>query len=78
MHFASGIQAEWDIVRPFAASHALVVFDDVRLDWWKLGSHLGGRNDFCLGFVLRQLIARQWSWQSTAKGRAQYWAQQNT
>lgn len=76
MHFASGIQAEWDIVRPFAAPRAIVVFDDVCLDWWKLASHLRGRTDFCLGFVLRQMIERQWSWQSTAAGRAQFWAQQ--
>lgn len=75
MHFAAGIQAEWEIVLPFAAPHAAVVFDDVCLDWWKLGSHLAGRTDFCLGFALRQMAQRRWRSKSTAEGRAQFWAQ---
>jgi len=75
MHFASGIQAEWDIVLPFAAPRALVVFDDVCLDWWKLGSHWRGDSDFCLGFALGQMLERRWSMKSTAEGRAQFWAQ---
>lgn len=75
MHFASGIQAEWDIVRPFASPHAVVVFDDVCLDWKKLGSLLAGREDFCLSFALRQMIERRWLCKSTAEGRAQFWAQ---
>lgn len=75
MHFAAGIQAEWDIVRPFAAPHAIAVFDDVCLDWWKLGAHLTGRADFCLGFALRQITQPRWRFKSTAEGRAQFWIQ---
>ena len=75
MHFASGIRAEWDIVRPFADPNALVVFDDVCLDWWKLGSYLRGRDDFCLHFAIRQMLERRWRCRSTADGRAQLWAQ---
>jgi predicted O-methyltransferase YrrM len=73
MHFTSGIQAEWNIMEPACASRALVVFDDVCLDWRKLPSHLTSRPDFCLWFVLHRW--HSWSWRSTGEGRGQFFAQ---
>jgi len=75
MHFTAGIQAEWEIMKPHASSQAVVVFDDVCLDWKKLPSHLLGRSDFCLSFVLGDALWGRWRWKSTAQGRAQFFAQ---
>ena len=75
MHFTSGILQEWEIMKPHSAEEAIVVFDDVCLDWKKLPQHLTGRKDFCLHFVLREALTGSWSSQSTAEGRAQFWAQ---
>ncbi|MCX7868797.1 MAG: class I SAM-dependent methyltransferase, partial [Terrimicrobiaceae bacterium] len=75
MHFTAGILAEWEIMKPRAAPGAVAVFDDVCLDWKKLPSHLAGRRDFCLGFVLREGLREGWRWRSTAEGRAQFFAQ---
>lgn len=75
MHFTSGILQEWEIMKPFARPGSIVVFDDVCLDWRKLPRHLVGRADFCLHFVLRESLPGGWSHQSTAEGRAQFWAQ---
>lgn len=75
MHFTAGILAEWEIMKPHAAPGAVVVFDDVCLDWKKLPAHLGGRKDFCIGFVLREGIGGGWRWKSTGAGRGQFFAQ---
>lgn len=74
MHFTSGILAEWEIMKPHARPGAIVVFDDVCLDWKKLPRHLLGQRDFCLHFVLHEARGG-WRWKSTAEGRAQFWAQ---
>lgn len=75
MHFTAGILSEWEIMKPFAQPGALVVFDDVCLDWRKLPSHLLRRNDFCLHFVFREVLRGGWSYRSTGEGRGQFWAQ---
>ena len=78
MHHTSGILDEWGLMRPRAASHALAVFDDVGLDWRRLPAHLGGRVDFCLHFVLGEILRQRWKYRSTADGRSQFWAQRSS
>lgn len=77
MHFTSGILDEWRIMRPFAHPGSLVIFDDVCLDWKLLPHHLLGRKNFCLHFVLSEAWKSGWQVQSTAEGRAQFWAQKS-
>jgi len=74
MHFTSGIVSEWEIAKPFAAEHAVVVFDDVCLDWKKLPSHMMGTPDFCLHFVFTEVLSGKWSYQTTGEGRGQFFA----
>ena len=75
MHFTSGILEEWDIMRPYARPGSVVVFDDVCLDWKQLPRHLMGQKNFCLHFVLTEASKNGWLYQTTAEGRAQFWAQ---
>jgi len=75
MHFTSGILQEWAIMKPYARPGSVVVFDDVCLDWKKLPRHILGQKDFCLHFALGDGLTGGWAYQSTAEGRAQFWAQ---
>lgn len=75
MHFFGGILAEWQIMKPFAKPGSVVVFDDVCLDWKKMPLHLFKRNHFCGHFLLTEAWRSGWYCKSTAKGRAQFWAQ---
>jgi cephalosporin hydroxylase len=75
MHFMSGILAEWEIAKPYAAENAVVIFDDVCLDWKKLPSHLLGKKDFCLHFVLTESFGGDWTYRTTGEGRGQFFAQ---
>jgi hypothetical protein len=75
MHFTEGIQAEWLIMKPRASPNAVVIFDDVCIDWKKLPAHLSGRKDFCLQFALNEGLLEGWAWRSTTEGRAQFFAQ---
>lgn len=78
MHHASGILDEWRIMRPHAAANAIAVFDDICVDWRKLPSHLGGRTDFCLHFILSYCLSGKWKYRSTADGRSQFWTQRSS
>lgn len=75
MHFTSGILEEWAIMKPRAAAKAIVVFDDVCLDWKLLPKHLLGQKNFCLHFVLNDARRDGWLYQTCSEGRAQFWAQ---
>jgi hypothetical protein len=75
MHFMTGILSEWEIAKPHAAEKAVVIFDDVCLDWKKLPAHLTGQRDFCLHFVFTESLGGNWSWKSTGEGRGQFFAQ---
>jgi Methyltransferase domain len=75
MHFMSGILAEWEIMKPFARSDSVVVFDDVCLDWKKMPAHILKQNHFCGYFLLKEGWRNGWICKSTAEGRAQFWAQ---
>ena len=77
MHFTSGILQEWEVMKPFSRPGSVVVFDDVCLDWKKLPRHLLGQKDFCLHFALKESLVGGWPYQSTAEGRAQFWAQRS-
>jgi cephalosporin hydroxylase len=77
MHFTSGILDEWRIMRPYAHSGSIVVFDDVCLDWKQLPEHLLGRKKFCLHFVFHEAWKNGWQYQSTVEGRAQFWARKS-
>lgn len=74
MHFTSGILAEWEIMKSHAAAGAVVIFDDVCLDWRRLPAHLSGNKDFCLHFVLREARRGRWQCRSTGDGRGQFFA----
>jgi len=74
MHYESGIRAEWEIMKAFAAPEAVVIFDDVCLDWEKLPAHIAGKRDFCIGFALKEGFGGGWNYRSTAEGRAQFFA----
>lgn len=75
MHFFSGILEEWNLLKSYARSGSVVVFDDVCLDWRKALSYLFHKNDFCLRFVFREAWRNGWTYRSTGEGRGQFWAQ---
>ena len=75
MHFMSGILSEWEIMKPFARSGSVVVFDDVVSRLEKMPRHLLKQDDFCGRFLLKEAWKNGWLFKSTAEGRAQFWAQ---